>query len=420
VTRRSSPAPPRQPVGTASRSAFRSLRNRNYRLFFSGQSLSQAGTWMQNIAIGWAALELSHSGVVLGVVTAARAVPMLLLGTWGGLIADRTDNRRMLVLTQTTMGCVSLLLAVLSATGMLNLVALISLCLALGLVNVVDNPTRQSLISQLVSPGDLPNAIALNSVAMSLSRVLGPSAGGLVIAAVGVSPCFFGNAVSFAAVIVSLLAMNTGQIVPAKREVRAPGQIRSGLRYVRSTPELLHPMIMIVVTGILAWEFPVTLPLITTRTFGAGAAAYGTATAAMGIGSVVGGLIVARRVRLTVRTLCVSSVLWGAAITLAAAAPALSALFVLLVLVGGGSVTFNSMAKTLLQLRSKPEYRGRVVSLWSTAWLGGPVLGAPLVGWVGSTFGARSGLLTGGIAAIAIGVAILVVSGSSRGPATDP
>lgn len=388
-------------------SAFRSLRNRNYRLFFSGQSVSQAGTWMQNIAIGWAALEMSRSGVVLGAVMAARAVPILLLGAWGGLIADRTDNRRILIGSQTAMGCVSLLLAILSASGLLNLVALGALCLALGLVNVIDNPARQNLISQLVPAADLPNAIALNSVAMSLSRVLGPSVGGILIATAGTSPCFFANTASFAAVLISLLAMNTAHITQVTRELRAPRQIRSGLRYVRSTPDLLHPMIMIVTTGVLTWEFPVTLPLITTRTFGSGAAAYGTATAAMGIGSVVGGLMVARRVHLSVRTLCWSSILWGAAILLAGAALSLSLLFLVLVLVGAGSVTFNSMAKTLLQLHSRPEFRGRVVSLWSTSWLGGPVLGAPLIGWIGSTFGARSALLTGGVAAVAVGALIL-------------
>lgn len=382
---------------------FASLHMHNYRLYFFGQSTSVAGNWMQNVAISWVVLQLSHSGAVLGAMTAARFVPLLLLGPWGGLITDRSDKRRMMIITQICLALLSFVLAVLSLTGHVTLFALLAIVVSLGIVNVFDGPARQSLISNMVGRDRIANAIALNSIAMNTSRIVGPAVGGLLIASIGVTPCFFVNAISFAAVIASLAAMRTSELMPSRREVRSKGQIRAGLRYIAGTPALIAPLVMVLVTGTFAWEFPVTLPLLTTRTFHGSAAVYGTMTACMGLGSIAGALAAAKRRRLTVRSLSLSAAIWGILIAAAAAAPSLAVLYVVIVLVGAGAITFNSAAKTLLQLESAPQMRGRVMAIWSMSWQGTTVIGAPLVGAVGGSFGARYALLAGGVASLAIG-----------------
>ena len=387
---------------------FASLHLYNYRLYFFGQSTSVAGNWMQNVAISWVVLQLSHSGAVLGAMTAARFVPLLLLGPWGGLITDRSDKRRMMIVTQICLALLSLVLAVLSLTGHVSLLALIAIVVSLGIVNVFDGPARQSLISNMVGRDRIANAIALNSIAMNTSRIVGPAVGGVLIATIGVTPCFFVNAISFVAVIASLIAMRTSELMPSQREVRSRGQIRAGLRYVAGTPALIAPLVMVLVTGTFAWEFPVTLPLLTTRTFHGSAAVYGTMTACMGLGSIAGALAAAKRRRLSVRSLSLSAAIWGVLIAAAAAAPNLAVLYGVIVLVGAGAITFNAAAKTLLQLESAPQMRGRVMAIWSMSWQGTTVLGAPLVGAIGGGFGARYGLLVGGVASLAIGAFYLV------------
>ena len=267
-------------------------------------------------------------------MTAARFVPLLLLGPWGGLITDRSDKRRMMIITQTCLALLSLVLALLSLTGHVSLGALIAVVVALGVVNVFDGPARQSLISNMVGRDRIANAIALNSIAMNTSRIVGPAVGGLLIATVGVTPCFFFNAVSFVAVIGSLVAMRTSELMPSQREVRSKGQIRAGLRYIAGTPALMAPLVMVVVTGTFAWEFPVTLPLLTTQTFHGSAAVYGTIMACLGLGSIAGALAAAKRRRLSVRSLSLSAAIWGLLIAAAAAAPNLAVLYGVIVLVG--------------------------------------------------------------------------------------
>ncbi|MDQ7907551.1 MFS transporter [Phytohabitans sp. ZYX-F-186] len=390
-------------------SMFSSLRVPNYRLYFVGQSISVAGNWMQNLAIGWLVLELTHSGTVLGVVTAARYAPLFLLGSWGGLLADRVDNRGLLTLTQTCSALLSFALALVSLSGTANVATVLVLVLLLGLVSVFDNPPRQSMISQLVPRPYLGNAIALNSISTNLARVVGPGVAGGIIATMGVTPCFFINAVSFLAVVGSLLVMRTSALVPTERVAKAKGQILAGWRYVASRPELRYPLMMVIVTGVLTWEFPVSLPLLTTGTFHAGAEAYGAALACLAVGSVVGGLVAARRRVVTVRSLAISALLWGGLICVASAAPTLPLAYVALTFVGSAAVTFSSMAKTLLQMECAPTMRGRVMSLWAIFWRGGSVLGAPLVGAIGTYVGPRYGLLVGGVAALACGGAVLAL-----------
>ena len=272
-----------------------SLRTRNYRLYFFGQLVSVAGTWMQTVAQSFLVLGVTHSGTQLGLTTAARFLPMFVFGPVGGVLVDRMDKQRVLYLTQTLSALLAGAFAVLIATNSIRLWGIYLLALALGFVNVFDNPARQVFISEMVAAEDLPNAVTLNSVAMNMARVFGAAAGGVIAAAIGLAWCFGCNALSFAAVLISLAAMRRGELYSPIRVARKKRQVRNGLRYVRSTPELLIPLLMLAVIGTLAWEFQVTLPLMASQAFGGGAATYGVMASVMGAGAVIGGLISAGR-----------------------------------------------------------------------------------------------------------------------------
>jgi MFS family permease len=397
-----------------------SLRQRNYRLFFFGQLVSVAGTWMQTVAQSFVVLDLTHSGTQLGLTSAARFLPMFLFGPLGGVFADRMDRRRVLYVTQALSGLLAGVFAVTVGTHSIRLWIVYLLALALGFVNVFDNPARQSFISEMVSTRDLPNAVTLNSVAMNMARVLGAALGGVIAAAIGLALCFTCNALSFGAVLISLAAMRGSELFPAKRVSRQKKQVRQGLRYVRSTPELLIPLLMIAVIGTLAWEFQVSLPLMASKVFHGGAASYGVMASVMGGGAVVGGLISAARSRPRARALCVAAIGWGIAILAAAVAPSFALELAALVFVGYGSITFNALAKTTLQLAAKPEMRGRVMALWALAWLGSTPIGGPIIGWAGQAIGPRWALVIGGVAALACGVlALPALTRIDRRPAPD-
>jgi MFS family permease len=384
-----------------------SLRQRNYRLFFFGQLVSVAGTWMQTVAQAFLVLDITHSGTQLGLTTAARFLPMFVFGPIGGVFADRMDKQRVLYVTQTLSGLLAAAFAILVATGSIRLWIVYLLALALGFVNVFDNPARQSFISEMVTPGDLPNAVTLNSVSMNMARVFGAALGGVIAASIGLALCFACNAASFGAVLISLAAMRKSELFPAKRVPRQKRQVRQGLSYVRSTPELLIPLLMIAVIGTLAWEFQVSLPLMATKVFGGGAAAYGVMASVMGIGAIAGGLISAARSQPRARALCLAAIGWGIAILAAAVAPSLPVELAALVFVGYGSITFNSLAKTTLQLAAKPTMRGRVMALWALAWLGSTPIGGPIVGWIGQDAGARWALVIGGVPTLLCGILAL-------------
>ena len=397
-----------------------SLRQRNYRLFFFGQLVSIAGTWMQTVAQSFVVLDLTHSGTQLGLTTAARFLPMFVFGPLGGVFADRMDRRRVLYVTQALSGLLAGVFAVTVGTHSIRLWIVYLLALALGFVNVFDNPARQSFISEMVSTGDLPNAVTLNSVAANMARVFGAALGGVIAAAIGLALCFTFNALSFGAVLVSLAAMRTSELFPAERVSRQKKQVRQGLRYVRNTPELLIPLLMIAVVGTLAWEFQVSLPLMASEVFHGGAGSYGVMASLMGGGAVVGGLISAARARPRARALCLAAIGWGIAILAAAVAPSFALELAALVFVGYGSITFNSLAKTTLQLAAKPEMRGRVMALWALAWMGSTPIGGPIVGWTGQAIGARWALVIGGVAALACGVlALPALTRIDRRPAPD-
>jgi MFS family permease len=366
-----------------------SLAVRNYRLYFWGQSISIAGTWMQTLALAFLVLRLDGSGTTLGFVAGARLLPFVLLGPYGGLIADRHDKRHLLYFTQTAQAAVAVAFALLIATGAITIPLVFGLSLALGCSTVFDNPARQSLIPELVPRGQLANAVTLNSVSLNLARVLGSAAGGALVAAVGLAACFALNAVSFIAVLISLALMRAGETEPSERPPREKGQVRAGLRYARRTPALFLPLVMVAVTGTLAYEFPITLPLLARGAFDGGAGAYGAMAATMAAGAVAGGLVAAARQSRRAETMALTAICWGLAILAAAAAPTFGWELVALVFVGYGSITFNSLVKTVLQLASSPAMRGRVMALWAIAWAGSTVVGGPLVGWIAQELGSR-------------------------------
>ena len=385
-----------------------SLRQRNYRLFFFGQLVSVAGTWMQSVAQSFLVLDLTHSGTQLGLTSAARFLPMFLFGPIGGVFADRMDRKRVLYVTQTLSGLLARVFAVTVGTHSIRLWIIYLLALALGFVNVFDNPARQSFISEMVSAG-----LAERGHAQLGRHEHGPRVRGRARR---------GDRRGYRARPVlrlqRALVLRRGaglagrharlRAVPGQRVSRQKRQVRQGLRYVRSTPELFIPLLMIAVIGTLAWEFQVSLPLMASKVFHGGAGSYGVMASVMGGGAVVGGLIsAARSPRPRARALCLAAIGWGIAILAAAVAPSMALELAALVFVGYGSITFNSLAKTTLQLAAKPEMRGRVMALWALAWLGSTPIGGPIIGWAGQAIGARWPLVIGGLATLACGVLAL-------------
>ena len=387
---------------------FSSLRIRNFRLYMAGLTVSVAGNWMQNVAVGWLVLQLTDSGTVLGAVTAARFAPLLVLGAWGGLVADRHDKRLLLRITAVVQLVVAAVLGGLTMTHVIDIWSLTGLILVAGVVDVIDTPSRQAFMNNIVGRDRIGNAIALNSVLINGARVVGPGIAGFVIATVGVGPCFLLNAASFAATWLGLQLMRRDELIHTAAEVAAKRQIRAGLRYVLSTPDLRTPLLLVAVAGAFAWEFQVSIPLFTSDTFHGGASEFGWALSAISVGSIAGGLLAARRRLVTQRSVAMSALLWGIAILAASFAPSLPVAYLLLAIVGSGAVTFNAMSKTFLQITSRDQMRGRVMALWSIGWQGTTVLGAPVVGVLGQTLGGRYGLAFGGICCVLVAVPVLL------------
>jgi MFS family permease len=382
------------------RQTFSSLANRNYRRYFVGQAVSLVGTWMQTIAQSWLVLQLTGSGAALGAVVAAQTLPMLLLGPYGGVVADRVDKRRLMIMLQSMMGTLALVLGVLALTHEVTLWQVYVLAFLLGLNNCFENPARQAFVLEMVGPDDLRNAVSLNSVMVNAARSVGPAFAGIIIAVSGVGVCFLLNAVSFVAVVVSLITLDVSTLQRSPRTTRAPGQIREGLAYVRRTPTLAAPLLMMALVGCLAYEFQVVLPIVARDAFGGSPEVFGFMTAAMGVGAVIGGLYIAARGQTGLRALVSSAALFGVAIAAAAIAPNLWTELIALFLVGAMSVGFMSKGNSTMQLEASPTMRGRVMALWSVAFLGSTPIGGPIAGWISEQFGGRAGLVLGATACL--------------------
>jgi MFS family permease len=379
---------------------FASLAVRNYRLFFIGQAVSMSGTWMQTVAQGLLVLELTGSGTALGIVTALQTLPVLFLGAWGGLLADRLPKRSILYVTQWTSSIVSLVLGALILAGHVELWMVYVFAVINGVIKVFDNPTRQTFVREMVGNERLTNAVALNSTEMNLARVIGPSIAGVVAATLGLGVCFLVNGVSYFFVIAMLMRMRAEELHPAPVLQRARGQLVAGLKYAWSTPVLRNTLLMMAIIGTFTYEFSVTMPLFAEFTLDSGASGYAALTSAMGVGAVVGGLYTASRRRTTPGMLVMAAAMFGVSVLLVSIAPSMVLAFAAMVVVGFFSITFTSLGNVTLQMASDPAMQGRVMSLWSIAFLGTTPIGGPIMGAIGEHMGARWSLLLGGLAAL--------------------
>ncbi len=385
------------PDATRWPSPLSSLRVRNYRLFISGQAVSQAGTWVDTTAQAWLVLLLTDSGTALGLAAAARFLPIILLGPWAGVVADRVNKRHLLLVTQGSLAAVAVVLWLLVATDAITMPMVYLLSLCTGIANAFDSPVRQTIVVEMVGTDLARNAISLNSVIVNLARIVGPSIAAVLIRFAGISLCFAVNAASFVVVLVMLgLVRERDMRLPA-RQPRAPGQLRAGVQYLLSTRELLAPFLLVTVTGVFAWEYQVTLPLMAKAGLNGGPDALAAMFGSMGVGAVMGGLVSGSFRQTRMRGLVIAGLTWGATMLIAAGGPTLLVICAALFVAGYASVVFNTVAKTLLQIRAVPTMRGRVMALWASAWNGSTAVGGPIVGWIGQTFGARWSLAAGGV-----------------------
>jgi MFS family permease len=385
---------------------------RNFRLFFLGHLVSSTGTWMQQVGQDWLVLRLTDAPLPLGITIALQFSPMLVLGAWAGLVADRVDKRRLLLAANSAMAALALVLGVLTATGAVRLWMVYALALLLGCVTAFDMPARQAFVSEMVGPDRVANAVGLNSASFNTARVLGPAAAGVLIAMVGIAPAFFINAVSYLAMIGGLLAMDPGRLYRRPAEERGRGQIRAGVRYLWATPVLRSTVLLVAVVGMFGLNYRVALPLLARFAFDGGPGAYGALAAIMAAGSVVGALAVARRGRPS-RLLLVGSVAaFGVLSFAAAAAPTILVEAAVLFPIGVASLAFVATANSTVQLASDPEKRGRVMSLFGLVLLGSSLPSGLLSGWLAGQFGPRSILLLSGVSCV---LAATVAAFTARG-----
>jgi MFS family permease len=350
---------------------------------------------MQMTAQSWLVFTLTHSATDIGLVVALQTLPVLLLGPYGGVVADRVDKRKLMIVLQAIMGVQAAVLAVLSLTHVVTFLDVCILAIVLGLNNAFENPSRQAFVLEMVGPKDLRNAVSLNSTMNNVARAVGPAVAGIIIASFGEGWCFALNAVSFVAVVITLMIMDVSMLSPSVPTERAKGQLREGFRYVAATPKLLYPLIMMALVGMLAYEFQVTLPVVVGRVFHGNSEDYGLLMASMGIGAVIGGLWSASKGRTGTRAMVRAALLFGIFITFAALSPMIGIEYFALALVGFASVSFLSMTNSTLQLETDPQMRGRVMALWAVAFMGTTPIGGPLIGWITSETNARVGLGVG-------------------------
>ncbi|MBC2869566.1 MFS transporter [Streptomyces mexicanus] len=416
----SAPAPTTHDSQTATdsprkSSMFSSLKVRNYRLFFMGQVVSNTGTWMQRIAQDWLVLSLTGSSAAVGITTALQFLPMLLFGLYGGVLVDRLPKRPTLLCTQSAMALTGLALAALTLTGHVQVWHVYVAAFAMGLATVVDNPARQSFVSEMVGPEQLQNAVSLNSANFQSARLIGPAVAGVMITGAGTGWAFLANGLSFAAPITGLLLMRARELHVVERTPRGKGQLREGLRYVAGRPDLIWPIVLVGFIGTFGFNFPVWLSAYADDVFRAGAGAYSLFNTVMAVGSLVGALLAARRGTARLRVLIAAAAAFGALEIVAALAPQYWLFALLMAPIGVFGLTVNVTANTAVQMATDPAMRGRVMSLFMMVFMGGTPLGAPLVGWVTDTWGARIGFAFGGVISLAAAVTIGLVLGRVGG-----
>lgn len=390
-------------------SMFSSLKIRNYRLYATGQAVSNTGTWMQRIAQDWLVLSLTGSASAVGITIALQFLPMMLFGLYGGVLADRLPKRPLLIATQSAMGLTGVALAVLTLAGQVQVWHVYLAAFLLGLVTVVDNPARQTFVPEMVGKDQLANAVSLNSANFQSARLVGPAIAGVLITAVGSGWAFLLNGLSFVAPVIGLLLMRTGELRPVEPQPRAKGQLREGLRYVAGKPELIWPIVLVGFIGTFGFNFPIWLSAFVSDVFHGSAGTYGFFNTLIAAGSLAGALLAARRGLSRLRLLVAAAVLFSVLLLVTAFAPGFWVFAALLVPIGLFGLTVNVTANSSVQMATDPEMRGRVMALFMMVFTGGTPVGAPLVGWITDTYGARVGMAAGGVISLAASVTIAVI-----------
>ncbi len=384
----------------AAHDTFRSFGIRNFRLFFGGQLISQVGNWLTLVAQTLLVLRLTNSGYALGALAAAQFGPVLVLGAFAGLLADRSDKRRLLINVQILAMVQSFVLGALAFMDRPPLVAIYLLATVSGVATAFDNPARRSFVVEMVPEKHINNAVSLNSALMTGSRVLGPALAGLLVSTVGFGWCFLLDGLSYVAVLVAFWRMNPAELRQAPVTPKGKGQIREGLRYARSIPELWVPLVMTAVIGTLAFNFQTVLPLFTTRDLHGTDVTFTWLLSVVSVGSLIGALASARRTSIDVRTVSRNAVVFGVGLALLTFAPGQPSAFAIGFVVGLGSILFMTAATAITQLAADPSMRGRVLALQAIVFLGSTPIGGPIVGAVAESFGARYGIAIGAIATL--------------------
>ena len=383
---------------------FESLRVRNFRLFFGGQLISQIGNWLTLIAQALLVLKLTDSGFALGLLAACQFGPVLIVGAWAGLVADRSDKRKLLMIVQSFAMLQSFALAFIAFMDHPSVAAIYVVAVLGGIATAFDNPARRAYVVEMVPEANVQNAVSLNSALMTGSRVVGPALAGLLITTVGYGWTFAVDAISYLAVIVGLFLMRTSENRPHLVTPRGKGQVREGLRYVRTMPELFVPMVMMAIVGTFAFNFQTVMPLFVKRTLHGTDTTFTLIYSVISLGSLAGALLSARRSTVTVRNIIRSAYGFGASMLLLALTPSIPFAYPIGILVGISSITFMTTSTAIVQLRSDPSMRGRVLALQAMVFLGTTPIGGPILGYMCQHFGARSGVAIGGVSAIVAGL----------------
>ena len=393
---------------------FAAFGNRNFRLYFIGQTISSIGSWTQSLAVIWLVLEITNRSDRLGIAAALQFLPMLLLGAPAGVLADKIDNRRLLVATSTASGLLALTFGVVVATGHVTIWWIYALTMMLGLVLAVERPAMQAILFQLVGPELLPSGVAANSTINSVSRLIGPALAGVLIATVGVETCFFINAASYLVVIGALVALRSSELVDRPLVGRTKGRLREGFAYVRSHPDVARPLLVMTVVGTVAYNFQTTFPSMVRFGFHRGAASVGTAMSVSAIGSIIGGIYIAGVKPHPRRTLAVVLVGFAAACLALSITPGFWPFVAMSILLGFASASFQSVNTVVLQQATEPSMQGRVMALHQMAWFGSTPIGALLMGWVIQVSSPRVPFALGGLSALLCAAAVIGRQRSAR------
>jgi MFS family permease len=407
----------------ATADTFRSLRHRNFRLYFAAQAVSFTGTWLQLIAQSLLVLHLTGSGTALGLLTGVQFAPTLLLGAWAGVVIDRHDKRRLMQVTSTVMAVAALVLGVLVLTDRVTVAWVYVLAAVLGLANTFDNPARRSLVNDLVPRDEVANAVGLNSTLVTSARLVGPALAGGLVATVGIGWCFVVNGLTFVAPILAVRRMDASSLRTPPRVIRERGQLRAGLRYAWSVEEVRVPLLLMAVIGTLGFNSQVLLPLLATRELGGGDTTFTWLTTTGSLGMLVGSLWLARRRTIAVRLLAISATAFGLANVLLAAAPTVASALVASFLVGLTAIGILSGGNTVIQLAAEPAMRGRMLALFSVVFLGSTPIGGPIMGTIAEHLGTRAALGVGAAASVVAGLGALValrLAAGRRPPVASP